>query len=212
MLNDSKRLLCLTLAAPLLVLSACYTGVAEEDLAQGADQERVALLNPLDEALALDSGDIRPRFIAGQQALNIAAMPEAQRPEGVAFAQVAPDALQAWQGLEAEVDAAVEDFWLDVAQSPEFDTFRSQWLECVDTDAASQGDVLEKIQTLHENGEHEEATELELKADSCTSELAESFNAAAKPVYQAWANANAPLVNEYRTMVMGAATDFAAPE
>lgn len=215
MLSGSNLLGRLALVTSLLTVVACYTGGPQESLATDAD-DRVALLNPLDKALALDQGDTRPRFIAGQLALNIAVMPEAQRPEGIAdaYAAVAPETVQAWQTLEADVDAAVEDFWQDVAESPEFDTFRAQWLECIDEDATSQVEVLRQIVSLHESGEHDQAIALEAKADGCTSTLADSFNAAAGPVYQAWADANAPLMKEYRTMVMGAATDFttATPE
>ncbi len=214
MLNDSDLFLRLALATSLLALSACYSGVSDDGFAAASEsEERVALLNPLDEALGLDTADTLPKFVAGQRALHIAVMPEEQRPKEIAdaFVSVAPETVETWKVLEDDIDRAVEDFWLDVAQSPEFDTFRSQWLECVDEDFASQADVFEAIQGLHEGGDHDEAIALEAKAEACTSSLAESFNAAARPVYQAWADANAPLIHDYRSTVMSAATDFAAP-
>ncbi len=209
MLNQTKGLLRGCLVASLLT-TACYTG-APDDGFEAAAGERVALLNPLDEALHLDDEDARPRFIAGQRVLNISLMPEAQRPADVpdSFAAVPTETLETWQVLESDVDEAIEDFWLDVAQSPDFDRFRSQWLECVDTDASSEADVLREIETLHDSGQHEDASALESRADGCTSALASSFNDAVRPVYEAWAEANAPLMNEYRSVVMGA-TDFTA--
>jgi len=206
MLRKSITLRRLALAAPLLSIAACYTGSPQQEAPEEAE-DPVKLLNPLDEALNLNDIAVRPRFLAGQHALTVTAMPEERRSERLSetFVEVDPERVTAWQALEAQVETAVDDFWLDVAESPEFDTFRVQWLNCVEGDYASQPDVFTEIERLHEGGEHNEANALEAKADSCMSSLADSFNTTAQPIFEAWSNSNAKLLADYRSVVMEAA-------
>ena len=70
--------------------------------------------------------------------------------------------------------------------------------------------MLDRITELRHAGDHDAAIELGDRAETCTGDLAEEFNAAARPVYEAWSKANASLLSDYRASVLGAATDFAA--